>query len=260
MSSVRFLFSGLVLIVTALASPIEQRAAATTQAIPSRITSPAQLNSIISGLEADGTELALGASVFLDLASAIVPAPNPTAIAAEISSVASVYKAHPTFAFESALNLISAGLTPTDAYDLLTQSSPIENSSDNNNSINPSPPVYPSAAKGDAPYSQSEKKLRSALYIPRGFTYGKVPPLIFVPGKTFEFGILEANNLLTHNTTRYWSYSIFQFHCQLWQDFSRIELCRCCVPEHPEQPAWRATTELRICRVRYKLHLSDLRP
>lgn len=181
MSPVFPVLTTLVLCSLGCASPVVPRAATTT-AIPSRITSPAQLDSMVSGLQADATELALGGSVILDIASAIVPAPNPTAIADEISSVASVYQSHPTTFLESAFNLFAEGLTSADAFDLATQNFPIENSSNNINLINPNPPVYPSVAAGDAPYSISEQKLRSALYIPLEFTYGKIPPLIFVPG------------------------------------------------------------------------------
>ena len=73
-----------------------EHADTTTEAIPSRITDLAELSSVLSGLKGDATELALGVSAVADLLSAIVPAPDPTAIADEISSVASVYKAHPT--------------------------------------------------------------------------------------------------------------------------------------------------------------------
>jgi hypothetical protein len=37
-------------------------------------------------------------------------------------------------------------------------------------------------SSSDAPYSLSEAKLRAAIQIPPGFTYGYVPPLIMAPG------------------------------------------------------------------------------
>lgn len=95
---------------SALPSPVEfeplnQRAAA-TQPVPSKITGSNQLDSVAAGLQADATELALAASVVVDFFTAIVPGPNPTAIADEISSVASVYKAHPTCKFSSAVTVL----------------------------------------------------------------------------------------------------------------------------------------------------------
>ena len=48
---------------------------------------------------------------------------------------------------------------------------------------NPNPPVsvYPKSEL-DAPYSISEQYLRSAIFIPETFTYGKKPPVILFPG------------------------------------------------------------------------------
>jgi hypothetical protein len=51
--------------------------------------------------------------------------------------------------------------------------------------INPKTPsrnIYPKKSSSDAPYSLSEAKLREAIQIPPGFTYGDVRPLIMVPG------------------------------------------------------------------------------
>lgn len=56
-----------------------------------------------------------------------------------------------------------------------------ENSNTNNNR-NPPKSVYPKKASCDAPYDVSESALRSAIYIPPSFTYGKKPPVILFPG------------------------------------------------------------------------------
>jgi hypothetical protein len=42
--------------------------------------------------------------------------------------------------------------------------------------------IYPRKSSSDPAYSVSEAKLRAAIYIPSGFTYGDIPPLIMVPG------------------------------------------------------------------------------
>lgn len=49
---------------------------------------------------------------------------------------------------------------------------------------NPDPPrpVYPKIDGCDAPYSVSESRLRSAIFIPETFTYGEKPPVILFPG------------------------------------------------------------------------------
>ena len=200
----------------ALPSPAGQenvkRADTTAEAIPSRITDSAELSSVLSGLKGDATELALGASAVADLLSAIVPAPNPTAIADEISSVASVYKAHPRseralsmfdlhwgwlwVAFlESASELVLNGLAPQGLINDVIANTPITNSPNNINLRPAIPPVYPSKDANDAPYSQSERVLRSAIYIPPEFSYGQVRPCIFVPGTASTGGSNFLPNL-----------------------------------------------------------------
>jgi hypothetical protein len=69
-----------------------------------------------------------------------------------------------------------------------------ENSIDNNN---PKPPttIYPRKESGDAPYSLSQEALRKAIFIPPGFTYGKKPPVLFVPGTGSYGGTTFSGNL-----------------------------------------------------------------
>lgn len=52
----------------------------------------------------------------------------------------------------------------------------------NSNPREPARSVYSPRSSGDAPWSQTEADLRSALYFPPGYTYGKVSPLLMVPG------------------------------------------------------------------------------
>jgi hypothetical protein len=151
-------------------------------AASSTITSPSQLESIVAGLEADGAALSAGASVLADVVEAIVPSPAPSNISAALSSVASVYAAHPTDFLVSGFDLILNGLAPQDLVEDALAESPFENSENNTNPIPANPPVYPQKGVNDAPYSVSEQTLRGAIYIPPGFQYGKVPPVIFIPG------------------------------------------------------------------------------
>jgi hypothetical protein len=68
---------------------------------------------------------------------------------------------------------ILEGLTPRDLVNLTSGESPIENSSNNLNLITPTHAVYPKKSQDDAPYSVDENSLRSAIYTPSTFTYGK---------------------------------------------------------------------------------------
>lgn len=171
------------ILATCLTGAVFSAPTATAPVVPSQITSEAQLESVIAGLEEDGVVLAAGASVLVGALEAIVPSPAPASIPDAISSVASVYAAHPTDFFVSAFDLVLNGLAPQDLVeDALAESPYPENSSNNINLINPVPAIYPKKGANDAPYSFSETTLRGAMYIPPQFTYGKVPPVILIPG------------------------------------------------------------------------------
>ena len=43
-------------------------------------------------------------------------------------------------------------------------------------------PIYPQKSPQDAPYDLPESKLKAQVYVPPGFTYGKIPALLLVPG------------------------------------------------------------------------------
>jgi len=180
------LFFGASLIGTAFASPTPPRAehlyARQLLSVPSKITSQSQLESIVAGLESDGATLTENGEILIEIVEAIVPSPAPASLPNAISSIASVYAAHRTDFVVAALDLVLEGLTPSDLGNLAIGESPIENSSNNLNLISPTPAVYPMKSPDDAPYSVDENSLRSAIYIPPDFTYGKIPPLLFIPG------------------------------------------------------------------------------
>jgi hypothetical protein len=123
-----------------------------------------------------------GASADSGISTAIVPSPAPSNIPAALSSIASVYAAHPTDVFVSGAALILNSLAPADIVNDALAESSLENSINNINVIPAMPAVYPKKDSNDAPYSVSEQTLRGAIYIPPGFTYGEVPPVILIPG------------------------------------------------------------------------------
>jgi len=79
---------------------------------------------------------------------------------------------------------VAAGLTTGD------------NSAMNVNTKSPSKTIYPSASSSDAPYSLTESQLRQIIHIPSTFTYGKVPPIILMPGTGARGGINYASNFI----------------------------------------------------------------
>jgi hypothetical protein len=198
MRSFIYSLSAATLLATAFSSPTPtqpERLAGRQATIPSKITDGSQLESVIAGLERDGEIAAQGATVLVSVLEAIIPSPAPASIPDAISSVASVYAAHPTDFVASAFDLVLNGLTPSDIVQVVLGFSPIENSDDGNiNLIPANPPVYPKKSPEDAPYSVSENTLRSAIYIPLGFTYGKIPPVLLIPGTGVTAGENFAPN------------------------------------------------------------------
>ena len=190
------LFSGLALIGCALSTPTptQPERVQERQVIPAKITSQSQFDDVLTGLERDGQIFQDNSKVFVEFLEALVPSPVAADPPAALSSIASVYAAHPTDFFASAGSLIFEGLAPSDLVNLALGESPIENSSNNFNPISPVPAIYPKKSPNDAPYSVDEKTLRAAMYIPFAFTYGKVQPVILVPGTGATAGENYAGN------------------------------------------------------------------
>jgi hypothetical protein len=159
-------------------------------------------SSVVSGLIGD----VIGAAEALDvnkLTYALVrikPIKRPSSIA-DAQNIASKIWAAPTGRqdfYPAIATQIAAGLGPLldDTLNTaLVGGLPVGENSDNNN--NPKPPVsiYPRKGNSDAPYSLSEEALRKAIYIPSGFTYGKVRPILMLPGTGSYGGIVFRNNL-----------------------------------------------------------------
>ncbi|KAI3231446.1 hypothetical protein DTO012A9_4730 [Penicillium roqueforti] len=86
---------------------------------------------------------------------------------------------------QNAIDTVSLGLVPTTILDIIDGIRNHEiNSIANNNTKTPSPRIHPTKSFGDAPYDIPEDTLRSAIYIPTTFSYGKNNkiPILLVPG------------------------------------------------------------------------------
>jgi hypothetical protein len=158
------------------------------------------VDGIVSGLIGDVASAA-GAQNPNAVNSALVQivAPNRPSNLADACTRASKVWASPTGRtdfYPAIATQIAVGLGPLLDGTLstaLTGGLPVGENSINNN--NPKPPVSIYNLKGDAPYSLSEDALRKAIFIPSGFTYGKVRPIVMVPGTGSYGGINFANNL-----------------------------------------------------------------
>ncbi|KFY83815.1 hypothetical protein V500_09853 [Pseudogymnoascus sp. VKM F-4518 (FW-2643)] len=89
---------------------------------------------------------------------------------------------------------VSAAPTPANQALEVRQNTGVDSSS-NKNTVNPTTPIYPKKAAGDAPYSVDENTLRSAIYIPSTFQYGKTgkQPVLMVPGTSLPGGTTYSN-------------------------------------------------------------------
>lgn len=131
----------------------------------------------------------------LNILEGIVPTATPTSISQVSAALEGIYSASPTNSLANVAAQIQAGLVSGDLAEALYGLGGGENSQNNNNTAEPTSPVYPRRGDGDAPYSLSEAQLRQAIYIPDSFTYGQKPPTIFIPGTGSVGGTNFAHNL-----------------------------------------------------------------
>ncbi|KAI6853475.1 alpha/beta-hydrolase, partial [Hortaea werneckii] len=163
-------------------TPVDKTPAKVVQARQdSKITDSSQLAAAISSFPADLSSIAAGISVGEAILTNIVPAPGPTSIPQLASEFSQIISTDPADIFSSGAEILLNGFAGSDYLNLIN-SYLIESSTNNLNLIPPRQPIYPKASPSDAPYSLSESDLRKAIYIPPGFTYGRVPGVIFLPG------------------------------------------------------------------------------
>ncbi|KXT12077.1 hypothetical protein AC579_1858 [Pseudocercospora musae] len=168
----------------AVPTPTEQEAAnnvvearqATTSA---PITNQSQLEAAFSSLPADAQSLSAGIEAGKAIFTNIVPAPGPTAIPQMQAELQKITQANPGDIFKSGAEILLNGLAGGD-FVTIAEAYAVESSTVNFNPIPPKTNVY--NIPGDAPYDLSEAQLRQVIYIPPDFTYGRIPPVVFLPG------------------------------------------------------------------------------
>lgn len=122
--------------------------------------------------------------------TSIAPAATQTDISQASATLSSICNASPTPTniYAEIAQLAASGLTADNLGTLLDYVEggvSAEDSSNNRNTRQPSITVYPKASSQDAPYDISEDVLRSAIYIPPTFQYGRAgapQPIILFPG------------------------------------------------------------------------------
>ncbi|KAH9809207.1 Lipase B [Teratosphaeria destructans] len=185
--TLRIIATAAVLSAQTLAAPTQaEREAVTEIAVrqnptATTISDSDQLAQAISDFSADFASASAAASVGEAILTAIVPAPGPSSVPELQSELQEIASANPHDFFASGFNILANGLAGGD-YLQIGNAYLLESSNNNINLINPATPVYPQAGPDDAPYSLSEADLRKVIHIPPGFTYGQIPPVIFLPG------------------------------------------------------------------------------
>jgi len=169
---------GASLVASAMAMP------AATASSP--ITNLQQLQSALQGVSDPATAQ--------NILKNIRPASAPTSIEQEMKAIGEYRTAqsanpNPKDIFQSGADILLAGFSGSD-FQTIANAYLFQSSTKNINLRQPITPVYPKADPADAPYSLSEKQLREVLFIPLDYTYGRKPPVIFLPGS----GALAGQN------------------------------------------------------------------
>jgi hypothetical protein len=177
-------------IIAVIPEPIDKRAA-----IPPTITTEPQVDAALAGASDHDT--------FDLILNRIQPSAKPSSVAEAVQRINDVHARHPTNIRTAAFNLVLQGVASREkAKEWIAQHLKLALTFNNN----PSPPagsaVYPRKGASDAPYTLPESVLRNALYIPPTFTYGRIKPVLLVPGTgnialetySFNFGKLFAGS------------------------------------------------------------------
>ncbi|KAI4733846.1 alpha/beta-hydrolase [Aureobasidium sp. EXF-12298] len=143
---------------------------------------------IDNALSEVGVGKLVGTQAWSTLSSAlaqVTATKTQTNAASAISQLSSIHAAKPSAnLFEFVAAVAAEGLTADSPNDLLGFVDGLasgENSMSNVNIQQPKVSIYPK--KGNDPkYSVTESSLRSAIYIPASFQWGKVQPVILMPG------------------------------------------------------------------------------
>lgn len=180
------------------ASPLDERTATSLQ-----VEERGLIGGLLNTLHLDDVlkllDLITDPNIILNLLDLIQPAPRPGSYEDVQSLLGGIYDNGTTQnSFYKNMGLqISVGLGPTTKEGSLRalaaqEGKGIDSPHNNNTAIDG---LYPQKAEGDAPYSVPEDELRAAIYIPETFTYGKKPPVLFVPGTGSYGGSVYRSNL-----------------------------------------------------------------
>ena len=160
---------------------VEARQAATG------ISNSDELSSALSQFTDAFYDLASAIDIGESILTEIAPSTTPTSIAQVTAELQSINNEWPGDLFAVGYEILLNGLAGGDFQDI-ADSFTTESSTDNSNTDEPANSIYPQAGSDDAPYSLSEDELRSAIYIPPGFTYGSLPAVLFIPGTSSYAG------------------------------------------------------------------------
>lgn len=187
-----------------------------SSAIPAVLSDIGQVSTaanLVVAAIANGTILGTDVPVIAKkLFSAAQPTAKPSSVSQAISWAAGAWgvsdpSASPTppaNIVTNALGLVLNGFTSNDLQAVASGASPFANSANNvNNPVPPNKRFYNNVNR-NARFSIDETTLRTAIYIPPGFTWGKKQPVIMSPGTgAFGYGTFASNIGKLLATTNY---------------------------------------------------------
>jgi len=163
-------------------------------ALTAALPSPSQpekrglIGGVVSALGSEATDLASVALAVVDAIETVVPTTTISSFA-DATAALSSNLAVATNLIDSVPGLIEAGFDPSDISTIVNGFEGAYNGPSPYNVRSPKlGPVYPQRDPDDAPYTIDEDDLRSAIYVPDPFTYGRRPPVVLIPGIGFPGG------------------------------------------------------------------------
>lgn len=154
---------------------------------------------VLGGLNSLDSVVPVGhRNAFLSSLDHVKPTTRPTNIDDAIAREGSIWRSSNTDAdfYVAVTKQVGSGLVDDASLGkALNGGPPVGEDSTSNNNPRPSKRIYPRIGQDDTVYTIPEDALRQAIFIPKDFTYGAKPPVIFVTATGTYGGSVFGHNL-----------------------------------------------------------------
>ncbi|KAH0545367.1 hypothetical protein FGG08_000508 [Glutinoglossum americanum] len=146
-------------------------------------------------------------SAYKSIFEAVKPASTPTTIQDILAIMEDEYTGSTSSLIDSAASLYLHGLDPGNVKVSLAKRGGIDIDSTDNSNPEPPTTIYPQSSSADPSYSILEKALRSAIYIPSAFEFGRgsKQTVILVPGTAVPGGTTYKGNFAKLLSSTTWA-------------------------------------------------------